>query len=276
METWWYEEWKTIPSYPMYSVSSAGRVVSYKDPRLGPMKFPGDNPLRIRSNCEPTLLKPKIHRLGYLCVYLSNYGDKRYSKHYIHRLVAEAFVPNPENKPEVNHINGIKSCNYAINLEWCTRQENMEHARNTGLINEDTYKRTAESNMRKVYCYELKHIFNSIDEAASSLNLFKSSISLCCQGKSNHAGSYHFCYIDDKDTFLKYIDEIKAREGGMRRVKAINVNTDEERIFSSRKEASKTLGISGSYISNIIAGRSFQTCGWTFEDATPNKFKEVL
>lgn len=74
------------------------------------------------------LLKGFIHPKGYKHVFLGN-GDC--SK--VHRLVAEAFIPNPENKPEVNHIDGNKLNNHVSNLEWCTRLENMQHAFSKGL-----------------------------------------------------------------------------------------------------------------------------------------------
>lgn len=74
------------------------------------------------------ILKGFIHPKGYKHVFLG-YGDC--SK--VHRLVAEAFIPNPDNKPEVNHIDGNKLNNSVENLEWCTRLENMQHAVRTGL-----------------------------------------------------------------------------------------------------------------------------------------------
>lgn len=272
VESWLFEIWRSIKDHPMYCVSNAGRVISYKDPHLGIFSR-DENPLRVRHDGEPTLLKPKEHRLGYFYVYLTEPGQKL-EKHYIHRLVADAFIPNPQNKPEVNHINGDKKCNYVFNLEWCTHKENMEHARRTGLINSDTYRRMAEANMTPVYCYELDKLFPSMDDASSELGLFKSQICLCCQGKAMNAGGYHFCYLKDVAEFKEYINEIKAREHGHRRVRAIRVDTGEEIIFSSRKEASNALNIPDSYISNIIAGRNYQTRGWTFVDDTPKKFKE--
>ena len=71
------------------------------------------------------------HVDGYLMIGFSS------KNHLIHRLIAEKYIPNPENKPTVNHINGIKDDNRVENLEWNTRSENMRHAYNTGLNNQN-------------------------------------------------------------------------------------------------------------------------------------------
>lgn len=82
------------------------------------------------------LIKPDVSRTGYNSNHLFKLEEKNVYKKknvYIHRLVAIAFIPNPENKPCVNHINGIKTDNRVENLEWATFSENSQHAVNTGL-----------------------------------------------------------------------------------------------------------------------------------------------
>jgi hypothetical protein len=76
-------------------------------------------------------LKTFIINSGYEAIILVKDGKRKH--HLIHRLIAEHFVSNPENKKEVNHINGIKLKNNACNLEWCTSSENKQHAKATGL-----------------------------------------------------------------------------------------------------------------------------------------------
>jgi len=117
------ENWKDIKGYEgLYQVSDHGRVKSFK--RLG-------TPERIR--------KPFPDRYGYLKLNL--FKNYKASCRKPHRLVAETFIPNPENKETVNHIDGNKENNHVSNLEWSTMDENMQHAKQTGLIN-TSIKRT--------------------------------------------------------------------------------------------------------------------------------------
>lgn len=81
-------------------------------------------------------LKPKIDKYGYETIVLTKNGIRK--NYTIHKLVALAFIPNPQNKPTINHINGIKTDNRVSNLEWATEKENQIHKWNNGLAN---YKR---------------------------------------------------------------------------------------------------------------------------------------
>jgi hypothetical protein len=105
------EKLKDVPGYKgVYAVSSQGRIWSLK---------------------RKIWLSPFNTGNGYQTVRLSHRGDESDKK--IHRLVGEAFIPNPDNKPQINHKNGIKSDCRACNLEWVTARENMQHACDTGL-----------------------------------------------------------------------------------------------------------------------------------------------
>ncbi len=111
------EEWKQIKGYEgLYEVSSQGNI----------------------RNSRGKILKVHPQNSGYLQItlYLKDEGqpkNERRKKFLVHRLVAEAFIPNPETKLTVNHKNGDKCCNTVENLEWNTYSENLLHARNTGL-----------------------------------------------------------------------------------------------------------------------------------------------
>lgn len=110
------EEWRAIEeSDGMYEVSNTGKVRSLNYNKTG----------RVQE------LKQKIDRYGYCIVTLHIDGKQKYPP--VHRLVAQAFIPNPDNKSQVNHISGIKTDNNVKNLEWCTSSENIKHAFNHGL-----------------------------------------------------------------------------------------------------------------------------------------------
>jgi len=113
-------DWKDIPNYEgAYEVSSQGDVRSIK--RYNNYK---------KHSIGDKILSPGITD-GYCQVALSKHKSQQQYK--IHRLVAQAFIPNPENKPCVNHLDGVKSNNCVDNLEWCTYSENAKHAWDTGL-----------------------------------------------------------------------------------------------------------------------------------------------
>lgn len=106
------EEWEKIPfNEEFYQISNYGRVKSFQK---GMVK----------------ILKPKLNNCGYLCIEL--YKNGKYKKCKIHRLVAEAFIPNPENKETVDHKYNNKFDNYYENLSWKTQSENNQAAYDTG------------------------------------------------------------------------------------------------------------------------------------------------
>ena len=128
---------------------------------------------------------------NYLGVKLSKNNIKKFKS--IHRLVAETFIPNLENKKQVNHIDGNKLNNCVDNLEWCTASENTKHAFKIGL--------EKPTKISPVIQYDLngKKIkeYNSIKEAKEK-NKKCSKISDCCSGKRKTAGGYIWKYKEEK------------------------------------------------------------------------------
>ena len=140
--------------------------------------------------------------------YLSYYDDKDgykkctlytiggIRKHFmVHRLVAIHFIPNPENKPFINHIDGNKSNNIVTNLEWCTASENMIHADNIGLRDMSTHQ---PSNSKKIKCIETGEVFLSCLRAVKWLGKTSNSISSLVRGtnRNGKAFGYHWEFIN--------------------------------------------------------------------------------
>ena len=120
------EIWKDIKEYEgLYQVSNFGRVKSlekWSDTRHGP-----------KTRKRPEMIKSLSYNANYMRVNLNK--DNKKTLHYVHRLVAIAFIDNPNNKPEVNHLDGNKTNNNLFNLEWVTTKENLLHAWENGLGN---------------------------------------------------------------------------------------------------------------------------------------------
>lgn len=132
------EIWKDIKDLPNYQISNLGRVKSKE--RITNVGIKNVKQIKRKER----ILKLFHNKKGYTQAVL--YVDKKPYPVKIHRLVAEAFIPNPENKPQVNHIDGNKQNNRVDNLEWCTCKENMEHSYKIGLRDVDKIR----ENMRKL------------------------------------------------------------------------------------------------------------------------------
>lgn len=180
------EIWKDIAGYEgLYQVSNLGRVKRLQTRSADKNGNPHYSP--------EIVLKPwDKHKGGYYLIGISM-NNRREAK-LIHRLVAEAFIPNPENKPQVNHIDGDKRNNKVDNLEWVTNAENQRHK-----IDVLGKKTPAESyHTRTVKCVELDRVFRSVSDASKFAGVPYPNITAVCRGyKSCHtAGGYHWEYAD--------------------------------------------------------------------------------
>ena len=176
------EEWRDVVGYEgRYQVSSMGRVKSLE-----------------RKDClgrtvKERILKPVVRGKGYLKVGLCAGGKKKHF--FVHRLVCQAFHDNPDNKPQVNHLNEDKKDNRACNLEWCTRRENCNH----GTRN----KRSAKNRSKSVGQYtldgELVKIWPSATEAQRQVGFGQGNICQAANGKFKQVYGFTWKYVERKE-----------------------------------------------------------------------------
>ena len=182
----------------LYQISSKGRVkqLAYTDAKGRKRK--------------EKIMKTTIDRGGYEFIGLT----KNYKRNYfsIHRLVALCFIPNPNNLPQVNHIDENKLNNTIGNLEWCTSEYNNNHGtRNERMVATNkangtydkmaatkkakgTYEKIADKCSKPIYCITNNTVYKSAHEAARQLNLNQSSVSKCCKCKRKSTKGYQFRY----------------------------------------------------------------------------------
>lgn len=167
------EVWKDIQGYEgLYHVSNLGNVRNIKIDRV---------------------LKPIKNKWGYLQVKLCK--DCKLKNYSIHRLVAEAFIPNPYNLPCVNHKDEVKTNNCITNLEWCTHEYNT----NYGTRNERIAKTKINGKKSKTVLQlrmdgSLVRIWPSVSEVERQLGYSPGNISKCCIGEYHTAYNYKWCY----------------------------------------------------------------------------------
>lgn len=222
------EEWKPIKGYEgYYAASTLGRICSIDRIIVGKTKT---------YVIKGKILKPKLSKKGYLEVSLTK--DKKLKSFRVHRIIAETFIPNPNNYPIINHINENKVDNNVDNLEWCTNKYNTTFYYKTRIV---VYQYKGTSLLKK---------WNSLTEAAESVQGTKDGIYHCCKGDlKTYKGFIWFSKIPTKE-------ELKERNTNNKKVK-VNLYSPELNLiksFNSMTEAAKYANCNPSFISMCCSG----------------------
>ena len=171
---------KLIQGFPNYRVREDGVIESC-------YKFKTNIPTDVWREVKPVYDKT----CGYLIVTLCHEGVRKNKR--VHRLIAESFIPNPQNKAHVNHIDGNKLNNTVTNLEWNTPKENTNHSIKLGFHNPSRLRNSAVIQICKDSGKTIAEFF-SIHEAERSTGIANQNIWKVCNGKRKTAGNYVWAY----------------------------------------------------------------------------------
>ena len=233
------EIWKSHPEYTGIEVSSFGRVRSVKG--------------HYYANCQ--------NKDGYMRVGIP--VDGKQATKLVHRLVAQVFIQNPNNWPEVNHKDNDRANNRVENLEFCTPKYNSQYREKYGISR-------AEVAGRPVYAVNLKthevSRFKSQIEAGQALGVFQQNINAVIKGKRKQANGFLFVNDDgngieiDKDKLNDIVDGMYLIQG----VYAVNLTTLEVLRFQSQSEAGRELGVKQQNINDVLKGKRKTAHGYWF------------
>jgi hypothetical protein len=179
------EIWLPIKGYEdYYEVSNFGRIKSLN-------RVVGD---RVRIELPERIMKMSKNEAGYWMVDL--YKKSKRTTNRVHRLVAEAFIPNPKNKPQVNHKDSNRANSCVSNLEWCTPSENTQHGYDFGNLTGYWSGRLGYENksskpiIQRSISGDFIREFAGQMEAERSTGIFQANIGKVCRGERNHAGGF--------------------------------------------------------------------------------------
>lgn len=227
---------------------------------------------RVRNKKRGNLLTQRLSLFGYYTVCLSEHGRKNGKTKPVHRLVALTFIPNPENKREVNHIDGNKKNNNVSNLEWATPKENINHAIKNGLLTPWEYKHTLVKKEQLVKMHGLRRLGLTYKEIGEIMGICPSAVSYRIRHES-YKYSYNesnfeqevniFCELNSS----KYTKHPRRPTYGGIPKRVVKKDSDGNIIglYSSVTEASKENNIARSAVSNNLNGYTKLCGGFKYE-----------
>lgn len=250
------EIWKVYPKYPFIEVSNLGRVRTkdrWVTQKNGNRQF-----------VKGRVLKQQLNPCGYM--YVGFRAKGKYVKLRVNRMIAITFIPNPNNYPEVNHIDCDPTNNRLDNLEWCTSKYNSQYRVKYGKsLGHPVFAVNLETS-------EVFH-FPSISEASRQLGISQGNIYAVLNSEYLQAKGYWFTE-DESEITKENIQEIK-KNMRLRPVIAINLNNFKVLWFESQHEAGRQLGVNQASISNVIRGKQNKTCEYWFCNADEKAVEKV-